>query len=271
NRGNSYYFPQKVIPMLPEKISNKLCSLRPYEDKLTLTVKTVFDNNFQIKKQEVTESIIRSDARFSYEEIDKLFDGHDIDIEPELVEMLNNMRKLSKKLSKQRVKEGYLNFNLPDTEYLFDDEGNIVHLKRSKETDSHKLIENFMLVANEFIAKKLSHKPTIYRVHEDPDEDRLYDLQNLLKFYRIKMKLNEDLNATLQAALNKMPNQKYHRVFDRMILRSMKKAHYDTKNNGHFGLAMQNYTHFTSPIRRLCDLVIHHQIKSDLRKEKEKF
>ncbi|HCX73311.1 MAG TPA: ribonuclease R [Candidatus Cloacimonas sp.] len=271
NRGNSYYFPQRVIPMLPEKISNKICSLRPYEDKLTLTVKTVMNNDFKILNQNVYESVICSDARFSYAEIDDLFEGKQTDIEPELADTLKNMRKLSQYLSKQRIKEGYLNFNLPETEYIFDDEGHIIDLQRSRETDSHKLIENFMVLANEFIAKKLSHKPTIYRVHEDPDEDRLYELQQLLKFYRIKMKLNDDLNRCLQNTLEKMPNAKYHRVFDRMILRSMKKAHYDIKNRGHFALAMNNYTHFTSPIRRLCDLIIHHQIKSVLSQQNDFF
>jgi ribonuclease R len=271
NRGNSYYFPQRVIPMLPEKISNKICSLRPFEDKLTLTVKTIMDKDYKVLSQNVYESVIRSDARFSYQEIDELFAGNETEIEPELAETLHNMRKLSHYLSRQRIKEGYLNFNLSETEYVFDDEGHIIDLQRSKETDSHKLIENFMLLANEFIAKKLSHKSTIYRVHEDPDEDRLYDMQQLLKFYKIKIKLSDNLNASLQEALEKMPNQKYHRVFDRMILRSMKKAHYDVKNRGHFGLAMQNYTHFTSPIRRLCDLIVHHQIKSDLRRKNDRF
>jgi ribonuclease R len=269
-RGNSYYFPKKVIPMLPEKISNKVCSLRPFEEKLTVTVKTVYNADFSIKNQEAMESIIRSDARFNYEEIDAHFEGEK-EIDKELVTMLDDMRKLSSSLSKKNIKNGYLSLNIPETEFIFDEDGHITDLQRSRQTESHKLIENFMLVANEFVAKKLSAKPTIYRIHEEPGEEKLLKLKKLVRNYGFKFDLGEERHKALQELLNSLPDENYHRVFDKVVLRSMKRAKYTIQNKGHFGLALQNYTHFTSPIRRICDLVVHHQIKDKLNSRQEKF
>ncbi|MCD4796419.1 MAG: ribonuclease R [Candidatus Cloacimonetes bacterium] len=264
NRGNSYYFPKKVIPMLPEKISNKICSLRPFEDKLTVTVHTKFDHEFKIRSQEVYESVIRSNARFSYEEIDNFFDGEDINIEKELANVLKKMRKLSSALLQQRLEKGYLLLNIPETEFIFDEDGHISDLQRSRQTESHKMIENFMLIANEFVAKQLFKQKTIYRIHEEPDEKKIYELKEVAAKYQIEFKIENNLNNTLQVLLESMPDEDHHRVFDRMILRNMKRAKYSVDNYGHFGLAMQDYTHFTSPIRRLCDLTVHHQIKAKI-------
>jgi len=269
-RGNSYYFPKKVIPMLPEKISNKICSLRPFEDKLTLTVQTKYDLNYKVISQKVYESVICSNARFNYEEIDDYFDGKK-ELEPEISETLKKMYKLSKFLTQNRVKCGYLKLNIPETIFIFDDEGHVIDLDRSKETDSHKMIENFMLVANEYIAKELSYGKTIFRIHEKPDEERLIKLKEEVASYNIKMENNQNKNVMLQNLLDLLPDANYHRVFDRKILRSMKKAKYSIENLGHFGLAMQHYTHFTSPIRRISDLIIHHQIKNKLRSKQTPF
>ncbi|MCK5052554.1 MAG: ribonuclease R [Candidatus Cloacimonetes bacterium] len=262
-RGNSYYFPKKVIPMLPEKISNKICSLRPFEDKLTLTVQTRYNANYKVISQSVYESVICSNARFNYEEIDEFFEEKK-ELENDIAETLRDMRKLSASLTKNRVKCGYLKLNIPETIFVFDDEGHVIDLERSKETDSHKMIENFMLVANEYIAKELSSGKTIYRIHEKPDGKRLIKLKEEVTSYNIKMEMHQNLNIVLQNLLNQLPDENYHRVFDRKILRSMKKAKYTVENLGHFGLAMRYYTHFTSPIRRISDLIIHHQIKNKL-------
>ena len=264
NRGNSYYFPKKVIPMLPEKISNKICSLRPFEEKLTISVITEFDKNYEIIGQNVVESVIKSNARLSYEEVDALFENRENNIDPEVARILFEMKKLSSSLSAKRKKQGYLSFDLPETEFIFDDEGHIIDLKRSQETESHTLIENFMLIANEFVAKILSSKNTIYRVHEKPDEEDIEQIKEIAEKYDLCFERKKNLNKTLQILLDSMPDEIHHRVFDRIILRKMKKAKYDIKNIGHFGLALSNYTHFTSPIRRLSDLVIHHQIKGKL-------
>lgn len=269
-RGNSYYFPKRVIPMLPEKISNKICSLRPFEDKLTLTVQTKYNADFKIISQSVYESITCSNARFNYEEIDEFFEEKK-ELEPEIAETLNNMRKLSASLTKNRINCGYLRLNIPETIFIFDDEGHVVDLQRSKETDSHKMIENFMLVANEYIAKELSIGKMIYRIHEKPDEDRLIKLKEEITSYNIKMEMHHNMNVVLQKLLNSLPDENYHRVFDRKILRSMKKAKYSVENLGHFGLAMRYYTHFTSPIRRISDLIVHHQIKNKLNSKQTPF
>lgn len=271
NRGNSYYFPRRVIPMLPEKISNKVCSLRPYEEKLTLTVEMVFNSELRILSQKTYESVIRSDGRFSYNEIDKLFAGKKLKIETEIKNALFQMRDLSKVISKQRKKDGYLFFDLPETQFIFDDEGHIVDLQRTKETDSHKLIENFMLLANEFIARKLSSQPTIFRIHEEPDKDKLKKLKETLGEIDTDFDLNQDTNKAIQKVLDDLPDHDHHRVFDKVILRSLMKAKYSVENKHHFGLALKYYTHFTSPIRRLSDLVIHHQLKNMLGSHEYKF
>jgi ribonuclease R len=270
-RGNSFYFPKRVIPMLPEKISNKICSLRPFEEKLTVTVQTNYDLNYKLLSQSVYESVIKSNARFSYEEIDLLFDEQKTKIDPEIIDMLNGMRLISSHLLEQRKKKGYLHFDLPETEFVFDDEGHISDLQRSKETESHQLIENFMLIANEYVATRLAKQDTMYRIHEDPDEKKLLSMKEILKRYELKLNLKQSYNFALQQILEDMPDTLSHRVFDRMILRSMKRARYSVENLGHFGLAIQNYTHFTSPIRRLCDLIIHHQIKDLINKRSAKF
>jgi ribonuclease R len=263
NRGNSYYFPKKVIPMLPEILSNKICSLRPMEEKLTVTVITDFNQDGQIVTQDVCESVINSDSRLTYEEVDLLFEGKVHPFNEQMVTLLNLMRRLSKVLSKKRVKLGYLKFDLPEVEYVFDDEGYLTDLKRSRETDSHTLIENFMLTANEYVAKLLTKTAgtTIYRIHEEPEQADLFKIKDILQFHKIHFQMGYDNNKTWQNVIEALPTEEYHRVFDRMILRSMKKAKYSTAHIAHFGLGLSTYTHFTSPIRRLCDLIVHAQLK----------
>ncbi len=262
-RGNSFYFPRRVIPMLPEKLSNRMCSLRPQEDKMTVTVVTDFDSDGRILKQQAFESVINSDARLTYEEVDELFDGREIDLSGDLCDMILEMRKLSRVLSKNRDEKGCLYFDLPEVEFVYDAEGYLKKLERSSETESHKVIENFMLIANEHVAEILTKaaKKTMYRIHEDPEEDAVRRVLSLIKVYGFKAKFHKNLNKTLQNVLSGIENKDFHRVFDRMILRSLKKAKYTIEHKGHFGLAIKTYTHFTSPIRRLCDLVVHHQLK----------
>ncbi len=262
-RGNSFYFPKKVIPMLPEILSNKVCSLRPDEDKLTMTAITEFDNQGKVLRQKLAETVIRSNFRLSYEDVDDLFENQKSDLSDELVNALEESRKLSALLSKKRLDEGYIHFDLPELEYQYDDEGLIHKFNLAEETESHKLIENFMLVANEYVAKKLTRlsPTTIYRIHEDPDLERIEKLIELLSYYGISYYERENLNASIQYLLLSLPGKEYHRVFDHIILRSMKKAKYSTEHIRHFGLGMETYTHFTSPIRRLCDLIIHHLCK----------
>jgi len=263
NRGNSYYFPRKVIPMLPEKLSNRICSLRQNEDKLTMTVVTDFDSKGNIRKQNFYESVICSNARLAYEQVDDLFEGKTTEIIPEVIQALYSARELSKLLTAKRLKAGYLFFDLPETEYIYDEEGFVHHMNQSIETESHKLIENFMLVANQYVAEKLKElaPDTMYRVHELPDMEKLERLSILLSAYGLQLNFNLGMNHSLQSLLHSFPDEAYHRVFDRLVLRSLKKAKYTVEHLPHFGLAIETYTHFTSPIRRLCDLVVHHLLK----------
>ncbi len=267
-RGNSFYFPKKVIPMIPERLSNLICSLRPDEEKLCMTVETEFDFNGNIVRQSLYESVIRSKARLAYEEVDELFEGKNHQLSPILVSALQESRLLSRQLSRIRKDAGYIFFDLPEIEYEYDDEGFVHRLGIAEETESHKLIENFMLVANEYTATMLSQKAkaSIYRIHEDPDQNKIDSLLQILSFYGIGYIEQENLNKSVQRLLESLPDQDYHRVFDRIILRSMKKAKYSTMHIRHFGLALENYTHFTSPIRRLCDLVVHHLCKIHITK-----
>ncbi len=270
-RGNSFYFPKKVIPMLPELLSNKVCSLRPDEEKLTLTVITEFDPNGRILEQKLAETVIRSNHRLSYEQVDVLFEGGKTDLPNDLIQTLLEARKLSAVLSKKRLAEGYIFFDLPELEYEYDDEGLIRRFNLAEETESHKLIENFMLVANEYTAKKLTQlsPATLYRTHENPDPEKIEKLADLLANYGIAYYDRGSLNASMQYLLTSLPGPDYHRVFDHIILRSMKKAKYSTQHIRHFGLGMETYTHFTSPIRRLCDLLIHHLCKTHILKSSQ--
>ncbi|MFB3844922.1 MAG: ribonuclease R family protein [Candidatus Cloacimonadaceae bacterium] len=262
-RGNSYYFPRKVIPMLPEKLSNRLCSLRQNEDKLTLSVITDFDRKGNILKQTLWESVINSDARLTYEQVDALYEDKESNLAEEIKKALNSGRELSRILSAKRDKDGCLFFDLPETEYIYDEEGFVSRMEQSAETEPHKLIENFMLVANQFIAEQLTLLApfTIYRVHEFPDMEKLKRLSILLANYGLTLNFKVDLNHSLQRLMQSFPDEIYHKVFDKQVLRSLKKAKYSPQHLPHFGLAMETYTHFTSPIRRLCDLVIHHLCK----------
>jgi len=266
NRGNSYYFPRRVIPMLPEKLSNKVCSLRPYEDKLTLTVVTTLDKNMIFVSQEMYQSVINSDARLTYEEVDELFAGREHNIPEDVAAALLRMRELSAYFTTRKIIKGYIFFDLPEVDYEFNDDGKVINLKRSSETESHTMIENFMVLANECVCRKLSEttKSTLYRVHETPDPEKIEEIRQLLKNYGIKMAYNDNYNFIIQDVLKSMPTHEHHMVFDRLLLRKMKKARYDVINYGHFGLALQFYTHFTSPIRRLCDLIVHTQMKKSI-------
>ncbi|MCD4828411.1 MAG: ribonuclease R [Candidatus Cloacimonetes bacterium] len=263
NRGNSFYFPKTVIPMLPQKISNKLCSLRPHEDKLCLTVISEMDSRFNIRKQNVHETVIRSSARLTYEEVDDLFAEREHEIPDDVVSMLRGLRKLSDTLNKRRRARGCLWFDMPDTEYQFDDKGYLTALGRSMETESHKLVENCMLIANEYTATILTKKApaTLYRIHEDPVVEKVRKAVDTIQCNGFKVEWHDDVSKTLQSILMGGQGRDFHRVFDPLLLRTMMKARYSTDHIGHFGLAMDTYTHFTSPIRRLCDLIVHLQIK----------
>ncbi|MDP8232819.1 MAG: VacB/RNase II family 3'-5' exoribonuclease, partial [Candidatus Zophobacter franzmannii] len=270
-RGNSFYFPKNVIPMLPEILSNRICSLRPGELKNVVSCYFKLDFDGKIVNQYIAEGVINSDYRFSYEDVDKFFEGDDVSFSPGLDEALLGFRELSEVLLKARVTQGYLRLDLPEENFTFDDDGAISNIYLEHETVSHQMIENAMLLANELVAKRLkkSVPDSIYRVHDAPAEDRIEKLKMTLAAYNIKFVPNSKLNISLQGVLEQVDEIDMHDVFDMMVLRSMKRASYTTESTPHFGLAISTYTHFTSPIRRFSDLIVHHQIKAILNSEKE--
>ncbi len=267
SRGNSYYFPKRVIPMLPKIISNSLCSLRPDEDKYTITVRSVFDKNFEILEQSVFKSVIRSNVRFNYEQVDEIFEKGILEgVAKEDKDALLLADRLSKGYFKKRKK--YIQFSLPETEFEFDEDGQPINLLRSQETDSHKLIENFMLIANEYVAKFLSSKTSIYRVHEPPEYADIQKVKKELEQNNVEVPAYKNSTEFYQRTLERLDSDDEKRTFERKILRSMKRAEYSLKNSHHFGIGIDFYTHFTSPIRRICDLGIHLLLKNEIKSDK---
>ena len=268
NRGTSIYLLQNVIPMLPKLLSNSLCSLQTETDKLTISVLIDFDADFNIIRRMIFPSTIRSDARLNYEQVDDFFqDAKMVSFSDEVKNSLQNMRPIAKFLTAKRLERGSLNFDIPDTEFDFDENGSPIAIFRTKTTESHLLIEEFMLLANQFVADLITKKSNvgIFRIHEEPDTAKLGEFSKIVKSYNYKLdfSLKSD-NISLKNFLNSIRTSNEHRVFDNLLLRSMMKAEYSPINKGHFGLALNSYTHFTSPIRRFPDLVVHHLIKQNI-------
>ncbi|MBC8313093.1 MAG: ribonuclease R [Candidatus Cloacimonetes bacterium] len=264
-RGTSIYLLQDVIPMLPQKLSNDLCSLKPNRDRLTISVIIDYDKNFKIVHRNVVPSIIRSDARLSYDQVDKLFEEkNENDIDPKIGKILLKLRPLAKHLTKQRYARGGLDFDLPDSEFEFDENGSPINIMRVKTTESHLLIEECMLEANQFVSELIAQKCNagIFRIHEPPDSVKMGEFALLVKSYNYTLNFsNSDKNMAIKEFLDSIQNENHHRVFDTLLLRNLMKAKYSHQNIGHFGLALDSYTHFTSPIRRFPDLVVHHLLK----------
>lgn len=272
NRATSVYFPHTVIPMLPEKLSNGICSLNPDVDRLTLSVFMEFDSDANLHSHRIAKTVIHSHARLTYNIVNKIFDG-DKEIShqySELVPILTEMNKLAKKLADKRKERGAIDFNFPETKIICDSDGNPIDVKEDVRGDSHRLIESFMLAANETVAETAfwSELPFIYRVHEAPDTEKLTDFNTFIKNfgYSLKGKIDsENIHPkALQEIVEKVKGTPEEMMVSKIMLRSLMKACYRDTNDGHFGLASRYYCHFTSPIRRYPDLFIHRVLKDFL-------
>lgn len=269
-RGTSVYFPNLVLPMLPRELSNGICSLNERVDRLALSCFMEFDKNANLVDYKICESIINSKKRFTYTEVQRVFDGSD-DQPKELIEKLNLMRGLAKQLAEQRVKRGAIEFNIPEVQVYLNDLGDVLNLKKRENNESHRLIESFMIVANETIATHFLSKnvPFVYRIHEKPDAEKIERLVGILNTFGISHNINsEDVEPKdIQVLLNSIEGETPEYVINKIALRCMKKAKYSPECIGHYGIASPKYCHFTSPIRRYPDLTIHRIIKEYLHNE----
>jgi ribonuclease R len=259
-RATSVYLVDRTIPMLPERLSNGLCSLRPNEDKLTFSCVFEMDDSGDVLNQWIGRTVTHSDRRFAYEEGQENIDQQSGDFYQELT-LLN---ELAKKLRKRRFEKGAVNFETVEVKFKLDESGKPLGLMVKERKDIHKLIEEFMLLANrtvaEFVHNKNKGKDTfVYRIHDQPDADRLETFANFAKKFGHDIKLEEGtrVSTALNRLMDEIAGKPEQNVLEQLAIRSMAKAKYTTEPKGHFGLAFKHYTHFTSPIRRYPDMMVH--------------
>jgi len=277
-RGNSIYLVDRVIPMLPRKLSNNLCSLNPHEDKLTFTVEIDFDARGKVIGNDFYKSVIKSKYRMTYTDVNKIFSGDDELIEKysAIHKMLTEMLELSHIIRNTKKRRGSIDFELPEIKVVLDENKLVKKIEVRERGEAEKLIEDFMVAANEVVAEKLFWEeiPAIYRVHEDPDKAKISVLNESLAKFGYYIKNLDDLHpGKFQTIIEKTTGLPEGYLIHKLILRAMQRARYANKNLGHFGLASKYYLHFTSPIRRYSDLVVHRMLGRSIErfmKEKEK-
>lgn len=271
-RATSVYFPDRVLPMLPEKVSNGICSLMPDEERLTLTAEMVFNEKGERTSYAVYESVIKSVQRMTYTDIAAIIEKDDPATKEKYAALVPDfmlMRELMEHLNVTRRERGSIDFDLPEPEIIVDLTGATTDIIKSERNQAHRLIEEFMLAANETVAFHLeSHGvPFLYRVHDEPDEEKMADLGELVKGMGLPWPGEGNIRPkTLAKLLEKLVGRPEERYLNTVILRSMKLAKYSPENVGHFGLAARCYCHFTSPIRRYPDLTVHRSLKELIKK-----
>ncbi len=270
-RGTSVYPVDRVIPMLPEKLSNGICSLNAGVDRLTLSCIMTIDKKGNVIDHVIAETVIRVDQRMTYTSVKKILEKDEEETARyrELVPMFLRMGELAQLLREKRGKRGSIDFDFPETKVKLDEEGCPVEIMPCERNAATRIIEDFMLIANETVAEDCfwQQLPFLYRTHEKPDPDRMRKLVTFLHNfgYTLRLKDNEVHPKEIQKLLAKLEGTAQEALIDRLTLRSMKQAKYTTECTGHFGLAAKYYCHFTSPIRRYPDLQIHRIIKDTLR------
>lgn len=264
-RGNSVYLPGTVIPMLPEILSNDVCSLKVNKKRLAHSVFIDIDHNGAMKAWRFADTVIKSKAKLSYEDVQEFFDNGTAP--PKVTRVSKNLqaaRELARLLTKKRFRDGSLDFDLPESVIVFDTKGEVIDLTHKIRLESHRLVEEFMLLANQAVALEVFRKaqPFLYRVHARPDIDKLTDFASLMKRLGYKFSVSPNIAPKVIARfLDSVKNAPEAEFINELLLRSMQKAVYQRENIGHFGLAFKHYTHFTSPIRRYPDLIVHRLLR----------
>ncbi len=284
-RATSVYLSDRVVPMLPEKLSNDVCSLNPKEDKLVFSVYVSFDNNFNIKRSRISKSLINSNERFSYEEAQHIIEkkngtipkeatilNKEKMVSKELVESIITLNSIAENLKNKRKNKGSIFFNKEEVRFKVDEKGEPFDFIIKKQKKANFLIEEFMLLANVKVAEKIieSKRKGVFRIHDKPDEKKIAEIERFVKNigYNINIINSKEPNKEINKLLALAEKKPEKNVLDMMVIRAMSKAKYSTQNIGHFGLMFENYTHFTSPIRRYPDLIVHRIINKILKKEK---
>ena len=261
-RGNSLYMLDTVIPMLPRRLSNGICSLNPHEDRLTRSVIMTINPEGEVIDYNIVKSVINSKKQMTYDNVNLILENNQIPegYEPFVID-LQIMQELSQILTEKHNKNGYLDFSSNETEFVFDENNNPISVHERTQKSAEKLIENFMIEANCVIARHAYYQelPFIYRNHGIPDNTRISETFNLLKVlgYRLNKLSNIEDPATIQTLLENYSNKEEYPILSSLILRAMQRAYYNMNNIGHYGLSADCYTHYTSPIRRLSDLLVH--------------
>lgn len=264
-RGTSVYLVDRVIPMLPEKLSNNVCSLKPNRNRLTLSIILELTPQGERVGYQIKESLIKSKAKLNYDEVQRFFDNGDASknvegLENDLVEM----RNLSRKLLEKRLTKGSLDFDLPEAHVVLGKDGRVQDILEVARLESHRLIEEFMLLANRTVAEHVSRLsvPFLYRIHEEPDQDKMEAFSDFVATLGYSFKVSGRIRPKkIQRFLKSLEGKPEEGLINEILLRSLKKACYGPENIGHFGLAFSHYTHFTSPIRRYPDLLVHRLLK----------
>jgi ribonuclease R len=265
-RATSVYFPYHVLPMLPERLSNGICSLNPHVERLCMVADMTFDMSANPLASEVYPAVMKSHARCTYTQVARLLDGEEVPELEHVKEMLYGASRLSAKMTKMRMKRGAIDFDVPESKIILNKEGDVERIERRPRNIAHRLIEEFMLAANEAVARFFESRdlPTVYRIHGQPKEEKLETFVQFAEQFGYEIKLDEAGRVTaaeLNEFLHRIEGKPEQRALNHLLLRSMMQAVYSPENIGHFGLAAPSYLHFTSPIRRYPDLIVHRLLK----------